>query len=97
MVVPHGNGSGWGLLGIEELTVFKYAFLHSSIEIGKGALSVLPIISPLTNVFGPIGTDIGALPMLLAILIFTDVYEPCIFTFITEDKSTFTITPPRNI
>ncbi len=49
---------GGEFLGIEEFSVFKYAFLNSSVGIGKGAFSVPFVILPSTNVLVPIGIGI---------------------------------------
>ena len=51
---------GGGFLGIKVFTVFPYAFFHSSIGKGKGALSVLFTILPFTVVFAPTGMGTSA-------------------------------------
>ena len=50
------------------------AFLYPTIGIGIGALSVLLVILPFTDVFVAIGKGIGALSVQFAILPFTDVF-----------------------
>ena len=52
----HCHGRWWCALwfGTEEFTISPYAFLHFSISISIGTLSVLFTILPFPNVFGPV-------------------------------------------
>ena len=71
--LSHG---GLGFLGIEEFTVLPYTFLHSAISISADTQSIWQIVFPFTDVFDPIVSGIGALPVPFVILPFTDVFAP---------------------
>ena len=52
-------GNCGDLLGILEIIILSYAFLHSAIGIGKGALSMNIVGLPFTDVFSDPGIGKG--------------------------------------